>query len=230
MFGGHRISEDIRHVSQKPWEFLAVFLASFFVLSTVFFALDFYPEAPKVVADAAETVPTEPNVTIAVTDVPHVAGASVARETVLPVGSPVRIRIPSVGIDTPIQNPASSDIKDLDYALLSGAVRYPGSALLGQDSRMFVFGHQSGLPVVRNQAFKAFNNLQNVKVGQEIEVYSADSVYRYRVISVEHASVDTGIVELGGNDRMLILSTCDSFGKKTDRNVVKAEFVSQQLI
>ncbi len=230
MFGGHRISEDIRHVSQKPWEFLAVFLASFFVLSTVFFALDFYPEAPKAVAEAAETAQTEPNVTLAVTDVPHVAGASVSRETVLPVGSPVRIRIPSVGIDTPIQNPASSDIKDLDYALLSGAVRYPGSALLGQDSRMFVFGHQSGLPVVRNQAFKAFNNLQSVKVGEEIEVYSADSVYRYRVISVEHASVDTGFVELGGNDRMLILSTCDSFGKKTDRNVVKAEFVSQQLI
>lgn len=226
MKGGNRITEDIRHVAGKPWEFLAVFLATFFVLSTVLFALDFYPEAPKSVAnsEAVQSVESESILE------PKVAGATVTAGAILPVGSPVRIRIPSIGIDTPIQNPGSTDITVLDNALLKGVVRYPGSALLGQESRMFIFGHQSGLPVVKNQAFKAFNNLQSAKVGAEIEVYSADSVYRYRVISVESATVDTGFVELGGNDRMLILSTCDSFGKKTDRNIVKAEFVSQELI
>ncbi|MBY0538849.1 sortase [Patescibacteria group bacterium] len=226
MKGGNHIPEDIQHIAQKPWEFLAVFLATFFVFSTVLFALDFYPEAPKTVAEAAKT---ESVVEQTVSE-PKVAGASVSTGAVLPVGSPVRIRIPSVGIDTPIQNPSSTDITVLDNALLKGAVRYPGSALPGQDSRMFIFGHQSGLPVVKNQAFKAFNNLQNVKVGTEIEVYSDTAVYRYRVISIEHASVNDGWVDLSGNDRMLILSTCDSFGKKTDRNIVRAEFVSQELL
>ena len=220
MKGGNRITENIGHVVGKPWEFLAVFLASFFVLSTVFFALDFYPEAPKTIADknAASAFDSESG---------SVAGAAASQFS---VESPSRIKIPSIGVDTPIQNPSSSDITVLDNALLKGAVRYPGSALLGEQSRMFIFGHQSGLPVVKNQAFKAFNNLQNVKVGEEIEVYSATAVYHYRVISVEHASVSDGWVDLSGNDRMLILSTCDSFGKKTDRNIVKAEFVSQELI
>lgn len=226
MKGGNQISENIRHVAGKPWEFLAVFLASFFVLSTVFFALDFYPEAPKTVAENSESTPAEAESG----SESKVAGASTNAGAILPVGAPVRIRIPSIGIDTPIQNPLASDITALDNALLKGAVRYPGSALLGQESRMFIFGHQSGLPVVKNQAFKAFNNLQNVKVGEEIEVYSDTAVYRYRVISIEHASVNDGWVDLSGNDRMLILSTCDSFGKKTDRNIVKAEFVSQELI
>lgn len=226
MKGGNRITEDIQHIAQKPWEFLAVFLATFFVLSTVLFALDFYPEAPKTVAEASDAKTVE----VQNSSEPKVAGASVTAGAILPVGSPVRIRIPSVGIDTPIQNPSSTDITVLDNALLKGVVRYPGSALLGQESRMFIFGHQSGLPVVKNQAFKAFNNLQNVKAGDEIEVYSDTAIYRYRVISVEHASVNDGWVDLAGNDRMLILSTCDSFGKKTDRNIVKAEFVSQVLI
>ncbi len=220
MKGGNRITENIGHVAGKPWEFLAVFLASFFVLSTVFFALDFYPEAPKTIADknAAPASDSESG---------SVAGAAASQFS---VESPSRIKIPSIGVDTPIQNPSSSDITVLDNALLKGAVRYPGSALLGEQSRMFILGHQSGLPVVKNQAFKAFNNLQNVKVGEEIELYSATAVFRYRVISVEHASVSDGWVDLSGNDRMLILSTCDSFGKKTDRNIVKAEFVSRELL
>lgn len=220
MKGGNHITENIRHVAGKPLSFLAVFLASFFVLSTVFFALDFYPEAPKTIADKNADSVSE-------TMSGSVAGASA---TQFSVESPSRIKISSIGVDTPIQNPSSSDITVLDNALLKGAVRYPGSALLGEQSRMFIFGHQSGLPVVKNQAFKAFNNLQNVKVGEEIDVYSADAVYHYRVVSVEHASVSDGWVDLSGNDRMLILSTCDSFGKKTDRNIVKAEFVSQELI
>jgi LPXTG-site transpeptidase (sortase) family protein len=226
MKGGNRIPEDIQHIAQKPWEFLAVFLATFFVLSTILFALDFYPEAPKAVADTTKTVADETQVV----SEPRVAGATVTAGAILPVGTPVRIRIPSVGIDTPIQNPSSTDITVLDNALLKGAARYPGSALLGQESRMFIFGHQSGLPVVKNKAFKAFNNLQNVKAGDEIEVYSDTAIYRYRVASVEHVSVADAWVDLGENDRMLILSTCDSFGKKTDRNIVKAEFVSQELI
>ena len=214
MHGGNRISDDIRRVASRPWAFLTVFLAAFFVLSTVLYSLDFYPE-PKTVAKNTEQTGA-------------VAGAESTAQ--FPVEAPVRIAIAKIGVDTTVGNPASADISVLDNALLAGAVRYPGSALLGQDSRMFIFGHQSYLPVVRNQAFKAFNGLQKLEWGDEILVYSDTAVYRYRVSSVEHASAKEDWVELEKNDRMLILTTCDSFGQKTDRYVVKAQFVSRELI
>src|SRR6185295_12336356 len=109
-------------------------------------------------------------------------------------------------------------------------VRYPDSALLGENARMYIFGHQSYLPVVHNQAFKAFNGLQKLKVGDEITVYSASALYHYRVSTVKHVTADQGVIELGSGDRTLTLSTCDSFGTKSDRYIVTAQFVSREAL
>jgi LPXTG-site transpeptidase (sortase) family protein len=210
--GGNRTKKNTRDVTAKPWEFLAVFLVIFFVASVILFAVDFVPEAPK--SNDGQTA--LPIAEAATTDIQY------------PVENPTRIQIPAVGIDTKVINPSASDEQTLDTALLSGAARYPASALLGENARMFIFGHQSYLPVVHNQAFKAFNGLQKAKEGDEIIVSSATAQYHYRVVSVEHASADQALIELGPGERTLTLSTCDSFGAKTDRYVVRAEFVSRE--
>lgn len=198
-----------------PWKFLLVFLVVFFLIAAILFLVDFVPEAPKVsdngtaVAEAAGT------------DAPSLM-ANEHPEV------PVRVSIPAVGINTLVSNPVASDVNALDNALLSGAVRYPESGLLGENARMYIFGHQSYLPVVHNQAFKAFNGLQNLKTGDEITVYSSDAAYHYRVSTVTLTTSDAGQIELGEGSRMLTLSTCDSFGTKSDRYVVTANFISEE--
>lgn len=138
---------------------------------------------------------------------------------------PVRVVIASVGIDTTIIHPQSQEVQVLDQALLNGAVYYPGSGSLVRGNA-FVFGHSTGLSVVRNQAFKAFNNLKHVQVGDEIRVTGDDGyVYLYSALSTELVTEDTALVEFDTTDRMITLSTCNTFGKKEERHVVKAVFV-----
>jgi|CXWL01.1.fsa_nt_gi LPXTG-site transpeptidase (sortase) family protein len=213
--GGNRKLNTLENVLEKPWEFLGLFLGIFFLISVFLFAIDFFPEPVK-----EENVPDVMKTQVATSKTPEVQ---------FPIEEPVRVVIKSIGVDTKVENPTSTDVEVLDQALLKGAARYPQSALLGENAGVFIFGHQSGLPVVKNQAFKAFNGLQNLAMGQEIEVYSATAKYIYRVTSVEHVSAENALIDFAA-PRTLTLSTCDSFGKKTDRNVVKAELVSRTLI
>jgi len=139
---------------------------------------------------------------------------------------PISLRVPSRDIMVTVANPNTTDIAVLDTALLSGVVRYPTSAALGEEGNVIIFGHSSGLPVVHNSAFKAFNGLEKVKRGDEIFVSSDTKEYRYVVLSVakETATSDTAI-PLTVEGHILTLATCDSFGKQTDRIVVTAVLV-----
>lgn len=141
---------------------------------------------------------------------------------------PKRIAIAKVGIDIKVLNPTSTSIKVLDEALLNGAVRYPGSGDLESKRNMFIFGHSSYLPVVHNQSFKAFNRLQELKNGDEIKIYSTDKVYTYKVAEVKLTTAEAEFVSLDTEERQLVLSTCNTFGKKQERFVVTAEFVKSE--
>ncbi len=185
--------------------FVLVFFFSYLLLSLVGF------------------VPEEPN-----TAVSGVAPEQ-AENTVLVDSSnfeaPTRIVIEKIGMDVSIANPETPDIAVLDQALLNGAVRYPGSALIGENANMFVFGHSSYLPVVRNQAFRAFNDIQKLAPGDLIRVQSSKTEEVYRVTHVQNMNAADALVALGGGEKKLTLSTCDSFGKPSERFVVEAAFV-----
>jgi len=124
----------------------------------------------------------------------------------------------------------ATDIVTLDKELLKGAVRYPTSALLGETGNVVLFGHSSYLPVVRNQAYKAFNGIQKLAAGDIITVYSSTATYSYRVKSVTKESANDAGIPLSVTGRVLTLSTCDSFGEKSDRFVVVADFVESHSI
>lgn len=143
---------------------------------------------------------------------------------------PVRISIAKIGIDVKVLNPATSDIKVLDDALLYGAVRYPGSGDLESKRNMFIFGHSSYLPVVHNQNYKAFNRIQELKEGDEIILYSKVKSYLYKVSGVKLTTAEAELVDLSSFDHKLILSTCNSFGKKEERYVVTADFVGSSSL
>lgn len=138
---------------------------------------------------------------------------------------PVRIVAKSIGLDQKIVNPASTEVEVLDQALENGAVRYPTSAMLGENGTVALFGHSSYLPVVYHQYYKTFNGIQNLQPGQTVSVYSGDTEYRYSVANVRIADANEDVVELPTDAKYLALWTCDSFAKKTNRFVVTANFV-----
>ncbi len=137
---------------------------------------------------------------------------------------PLRIVIPSVGVDGIVKNPSSTDIDVLDSELTLGAVRYPGSGVPGLGN-MFIFGHSTGYKIVQNKAYKIFNTIKNVKEGDEIQILGDRNVYVYKVTSVKEVNKDETLVKFDTKGpATLTLSTCDSFGAKTDRFVVQATF------
>jgi LPXTG-site transpeptidase (sortase) family protein len=138
---------------------------------------------------------------------------------------PTRLVIEKIGVDTPISNPSSTDVAVLDQALLSGGVRYPASATLEENGNVLLFGHSTTLPVVRNQAYKAFVGIGTLTTGDQIKVRSADNEYLYSVTKVSKVSADKELVLFPATGRMLTLSTCDLLGTKADRFVVEAQFV-----
>ena len=140
---------------------------------------------------------------------------------------PVRIVARDIGLDQSVSNPVSTDIGVLDRALLKGGVRYPTSAQLGISGTVLIFGHSSYLPVVRNQAYKAFDGIQDLKPSQTISVYSGTTEYRYAVTGVKVADANKDVVELPQDGKHLTLVTCDSFGSKSNRFVVTADFVGE---
>lgn len=147
---------------------------------------------------------------------------SIKEEVQNPVGEPLRITSDVIGLNTAILNPDSTDINVLNGELAKGAVRYPGSGMAGENANMFVFGHSSHLPVVNNPAYKSFNNIEKFEKGDEIDVFTRDARYTYKVRGVELVDAREALVELETGEAILTLSTCNNFGASTDRFVVEA--------
>jgi len=150
--------------------------------------------------------------------------ATPAADTALPV----RIKIDSVSIDLPVQNPSTTDVDALDTLLQQGPARYVDSAKLGEDGNVVIFAHSSHLPIVHNQMFKAFNSIPDLKAGDTITLVGDNGVqYLYSVDGVAKADVGSGTTiplspSLG---RKLTLVTCDTLTGKSARFILTATFV-----
>ncbi len=198
-------------MAKQSTAFAFTFVA-LFALSFVFLAgLDMLPE------------PLKNQNNIGTSDVPRTSDVQATE-------LPVRIVAKSIGLDKTVANPDSIDVDTLDKALQGGTVRYPTSAKLGEEGTVLIFGHSSYLPIVRNQNYKAFNGIQKLKEGETVSVYSATTEYRYAVKSVRLTNATEDVIELPATGKFLTLVTCDSFGKKTDRFVVTAEFQAAYTI
>jgi LPXTG-site transpeptidase (sortase) family protein len=141
--------------------------------------------------------------------------------------APLKIQIPKIGVNAEVYNPATTTVSILDNYLLKGAVHYPGSSLLGGEGNVFIFGHSTGFAIVNNQAFKTFNNLKNLKQGDLINVSSDKNVFVYKVLSVKLIGAEKELIEFNTTGKKLTLSTCNTFGAKSERYVVEADFVTQ---
>ncbi|MBI2025679.1 sortase [Candidatus Kaiserbacteria bacterium] len=193
----------------RKWSFLWLFAIAFFSSVAVLGQLDLLPEKPIAVVAPIE-------IETAAATVPEL---------------PAKIEIIKINLSANVVNPTTTDIAALDKELLKGAVRYPTSAKLGENGNVVLFGHSSYLPVVKNQAFKTFNGIQKLAPGDIIMISSLNVTYTYQVRSVvkEKADENTAI-PLSVAGKALTLVTCDSFGTKTDRFVVTADFVESSAV
>jgi LPXTG-site transpeptidase (sortase) family protein len=135
---------------------------------------------------------------------------------------PERIVIKSIGVDARIFQPYSVNVAVLDETLKKGAVYYPGSGTVEQGN-IFVFGHSTNWPIVQNQAYKTFNGLEKLQIGEEIILEANNEIFKYKVKSVQLADANNSLVEFDNSGRKLTISTCNTFGQKQERWVVVAE-------
>ncbi len=198
--------------------FLGVFVLVFVASVAMLGSLDLLPDTSS---------PEAATVTLSSSAV--AAASALASSAVIEV--PTKIEIPAINLSATIANPTTTNVEALDQYLLAGAVRYPTSASLGETGNVVLFGHSSYLPIVGNQAYKTFNGIQKLVAGDVVTVSSAGTAYTYRVrdVAKESAASDAGIaLDVAG--RVLTLATCNSFGAKTDRFVVTADFVESHSI
>tara|TARA_B100000745_G_scaffold300596_1_gene255729 strand:- start:581 stop:1261 length:681 start_codon:yes stop_codon:yes gene_type:complete len=210
----------IRTILRNKWKFLAIFVIAFLTFVWILGRLDLLPEPDTSKSLSTITISKEKN------SFPAAAAIALAKT----VENPTRVVIDSVGVDVEVNNPFKTDISSLDNSLLSGVVRYPTSGKLGENGNVVIFGHSSYLPVVKNEYFKAFNGLQNLKRGEIIEVHGEGLVYEYEVSRVYEADATDTRIPLTKDSKKLTLSTCNSFGDLNDRHVVEAYFVGSKKI
>lgn len=197
--------------------FLYAFGIVFSLFTGILFSFDAVPET-RVHAEPTLTTPVAP-----VAEVAPLAPIKIVRE----VPIPTRIRIDTIGVDASIVTPQSTSIEVLDRALLSGAVHYPGSALSGESGNMLIFGHSSYLPVVKNKAFQAFNELGKLKRGAVVDVFSETHHYTYVVDTVTLTLAENAVVPLTASEPTLTLATCNTFGAKQERWVITAHLTGK---
>lgn len=195
-------------MSARPFSFAFTFLALFALTLAFLAAVDALPDSTGQSGAPAQD-----------TNVAQDAAALPSMPE-----QPVRVTARKINLDASVSNPATTSVDVLDNALLKGAVRYPTSAVLGEEGTVLIFGHSSYLPVVHNQNYKAFDGIQNLKPGDTVSVYSGTLEYRYAVTGVRLANATEDVVELPQSGRHLVLVTCNSFATKSDRFIVNADF------
>ena len=214
-------------IFEEIWIRRVPFFAAFLVVTAtsygVLYAFDFYPEYNgNAVATSTPVVakkPAEPSTK------PTTTPATQSTDIY-----PVKITIEALDRSVVVLNPEKSDNATLDNALLSGAIRYPGSATFSKPGTMVLLGHSSYLPTVHNKNFQAFNGIQKLEWGDIIRVETKGTEYIYRVQRVHEAKASTAEVDLQWENYELTLVTCNSFGSKEDRFIVEAYLISKKDI
>jgi LPXTG-site transpeptidase (sortase) family protein len=204
---------------------VGVFLAT----SVVMFALTLSA------ADSVGFVPcqidntcTQSDTSVALSSLPQLGISSNTDVTAQAGTLPTEVKIPSVGIDLPVQNPSTTDVDALDALLNKGPARYVSSAELGVQGNVLIFAHSSHLPIVTNKMFQAFNQIPNVNPGASIEIDGQDGkAYLYSVDSVVKADTQTGAtIDLSPTQgQKLTLVTCDTLTGTSARFILTAHFV-----
>lgn len=144
-------------------------------------------------------------------------------QTVRLASAATRIRIPSAGID--------AEVRSVGLIFRDGALRYDtprfeagqyiGSAPLGVGNTV-IAGHVSN-----RGAAAVFSALPGVQLGETVEVFRGEELFRYRITEVR--LIDPGAVAVMAptGDARVTLITCSTDAGNTQRIVVVGQFIGR---
>lgn len=233
-------TSNLAELLEAIWLRKLSFIATFFVVFLLSYAtlawLDFLPEPPsettvleletgqETATGTDETLPVSTTTSASVSNTPAPSLAYTK-----PI-KPESITIDRLERTIDVLNPVSREVADLDAALLYGVVRHPDSATLDQTGNVFILGHSSYLPTVRNRNFQALNDIQTLRFGDTIRITAEGNEYVYRVDRVYRADASEVVVPIAGTTKRLILATCNSFGSVDDRFIVEADLIETKSL
>lgn len=142
---------------------------------------------------------------------------------------PMYITINNVGITnikiTP--NVESADENIYNKYLKSGVAHFKGTPLPGDGGNSFIYGHSAVASFFNSHKDlpeTIFSRLENIDVGDEINIVKDDTTYTYVVRSKKIVTADDfTILETTSNKESVTLMTCWPLGIGTKRLVVYAE-------
>jgi LPXTG-site transpeptidase (sortase) family protein len=175
---------------QPMWLFIGTFVSAFlFVFGMITLFLLFMPvltpfsHAQQVTATPAPQLPVSGD-----RDVPFLDVNSIPARNLYPELTSVDntapgnwIRIPSIGVNVPLDLAASLQDKDVLAALVSGAALYPNGILPGRLGNAFIAAHSTGEPWKGKYRF-AFLKIDQIKPGDVINIDYNGTRYTYEVV------------------------------------------------
>ncbi|MFA6523371.1 MAG: sortase [Candidatus Peribacteraceae bacterium] len=146
-----------------------------------------------------------------------------------------RIVIPALNLNVPLVTPKYEALlkgdwtqveKDIQDALVSGVVHYPGTARPGQAGNFFVTGHSSYYPWAPGKYKNIFARLSDLKIGDEYWVYYGGDKHRYVIRSKKEVRPsDITVLDQPPDQRLSTLMTCTPVGTALRRLILVAEEV-----
>ncbi len=146
-----------------------------------------------------------------------------------------RLVIPKLGKSIPIVDTGAEQIqgenwaqleKQIQSALQTGVVHYPGTAKPGQYGNVFITGHSSYYPWDPGQYKDVFATLSKLEVGDRYYVYYKQTQFAYEVTEkkeVKPSNVE--VLKQPIDEKISTLMTCSPVGTTLRRLIITAKEV-----
>lgn len=148
-----------------------------------------------------------------------------------------RLIIPRINRNVPVINVTTESLIKKDWskletqmqeALRSGVIHYPGTARPGQQGNVVITGHSSYFPWDPGRFKDVFAVLHDLEVGDKMLLYFNQQQYIYEVTSIKKVWPSELDVLKPSTENKLTLITCTPVGTNLKRLVVEAKLIKIQ--
>jgi sortase A len=134
------------------------------------------------------------------------------------------LKIDKLNIVVPIiENVDGADKKVYNQALKNGVAHYKGTALPGEGSNIFIFGHSSTYVGQGGDWGEIFKDLNNLESGDIISITFKGKEYFYKVVEKKIIKKTDVAVLNPTESEQLVLMTCWPIGTNKDRLIIIAK-------
>ncbi len=148
----------------------------------------------------------------------------------------MRIVIPRINQNVPVVGVKNENLisrkweeleGDIQKALKSGVIHYPGTALPGDNGNVVITGHSSYYAWDAGRFKDVFSLLHEVKIGDKVVVYFNQKKFVYQVFDIKVVKPENVDVLAPTSFEQLTLITCTPIGTNLKRLIVTAKLIEK---